>query len=138
MRQRKRPLDISEGWENYLVSSDMSMGNTNNDPFAVYSSWPLTVSPVRNPKPSEFDSPVLRSGTFITAVGLGIELLDPFMFSREEPLSDTADGYLKEILSSPCSKQDERLNGKRTTHMVMTMGSSPPEPGPTKKRRITP
>ena len=141
-RQRKRPLDISEGWENYFVSSDMSMGSTNNDPFAVYSSWLLTedrvVSPAQNPKPSEFDSPILRTGTPTTAVGLGIGLLDPFMFPREEPLSDAADVDLKEILSSPCSKQDERLNGKRTAPMVMTMGSSPPEPGPTKKRRITP
>ena len=143
-RQRKRPLDISEGWENYLVSSsDISVGSTNNDPFAVYNSWPLTedrvVSLVRNPKPSEFDSPVLRSGTLITAVGLGIGLLDPFMFPREEPLSDVADSDLKDILSSPCSKQaHQRLNGKRTAPTVMTVGSSPPEPGPTKKRRITP
>ena len=141
-RQRKRPLDISEAWENYFVSSDMSMGSANNDPFAVYSSWFLTedrvVSPVRNPKPSEFDSPILRTGTPTTAVGLGIGLLDPFMFPREELLSDAADVDLKEILSSPCSKQDERLNGKRTAPMVLTMGSSPPEPGPTKKRRITP
>ncbi|KAF8807502.1 hypothetical protein BYT27DRAFT_6572938 [Phlegmacium glaucopus] len=137
-RQRKRPLDISEGWENYLVSSsDISIGGTNNDPFAVYSSWPLTedrvVSPVRNPKLSEFDSPVVRSGTLITAVGLGIGLLDPFVFPREEPLSDVADSDLKEILSSPCSKQ--AYQRKRT---AMTVGSSPPEPGPTKKRRLTP
>ena len=142
-RQRKRPLDISEGWENCLVSSDTSMSSTNNDPFAVYSSWFLTedrvVSPVRNPKPSEFDSPILRTGTLTTAVGLGIGLLDPFTFPREEPLNDVADVDLKEILSSPCSKQDGRLNGKRTAPMVMTMGSSsPPEPGPTKKRRIIP
>lgn len=141
-RQRKRPLDISEGWENYLVPSDMSMGSTNNDPFAVYSSWLLTedrvVSPIRNPKPSEFDSPILRTGTLTTAVGLGIGLLDPFTFPREEPLSDVADVDLKEILSSPCSKQDERLNGKRMAPIVIAMGSSPPEPGPTKKRRITP
>ena len=141
-RQRKRPLDISEGWENYFVSSDMSMGSTNNDPFAVYSSWLLTedrvVSPERNPKPSDFDSPILRTGTPTTAVGLGIGLLDPFMFPREEPLSDVVDVDLKEILSSPCSKQDERLHGKRMAPMAMTMGSSPPEPGPTKKRRITP
>jgi len=119
------------------------VGSTNNDPFAVYNSWPLTedrvVSLVRNPKPSEFDSPVLRSGTLITAVGLGIGLLDPFMFPREEPLSDVADSDLKDILSSPCSKQaHQRLNGKRTAPTVMTVGSSPPEPGPTKKRRITP
>ena len=130
-RQRKRPLDISEGWENYFVSSDMSMGSAINDPFSVYSSWPLTedrvVSPVRNSKPLEFDSPVLRSGTLMSAVGLGIGLLDPFMFPREEPLSDAADVDLKEILSSPCSKQDER---KRT--------APSPEPGPTKKRRIIP
>jgi hypothetical protein len=142
-RQRKRPLDISEGWENYFVSSDMPLGNINNDPFAVYNSWLLTedrvVSPVRNPKPSEFfDSPIVRTGSPTTAVGLGIGLLDPFMFPREELLSDVADVDLKEILSSPCSKQDERLNGKRTAPMVLTMGSSPPEPGPTKKRRITP
>ena len=141
-RQRKRPLDISEGWENYFVSSDVSLGSINNDPFAVYSSWLLTedrvVSPVRNPKPSEFDSPIVRTGSPTTAVGLGIGLLDPFMFPREELLSDAADVDLKEILSSPCSKQDERLNGKRMAPMVLTMGSSPPEPGPTKKRRITP
>lgn len=141
-QQRKRPSDISEGWENYFVSSDMSLGSINNDPFAVYSSWLLTedrvVSPVRNPKPSEFDSPIVRTGSPTTAVGLGIGLLDPFMFPREELLSDAVDVDLKEILSSPCSKQDERLNGKRAAPMVLTMGSSPPEPGPTKKRRITP
>ena len=141
-RQRKRPLDISEGWESYLVSSsDMTMGSTNNDPFAVYNSWPLiedsVISPVRNPKPSEFDSPVLRSGTLITTVGLGIGLLDPFVLPREEPLSDAADSDLREILSSPCSKQDERLNRKRPVPIVMTMGGSP-ESGPTKKRRVTP
>ena len=141
VRQRKRPLDISEGWENYFVSSDTSLGSINNDPFAVYSSWFLTedrvVSPVRNPKPSDFDSPILRTGSPTTAVGLGIGLLDPFMFPREEPLSDATDIDLKEILSSPCSKQDERLNGKRTAPMLLTMGNSPPEPGPAKKRRIT-
>ena len=141
-RQRKLPLEISEGWENYFVSSDMSLGSINNDPFAVYNSWLLTedrvVSPVRNPKPSEFDSPILRTGTPTTAVGLGIGLLDPFMFPREEPLSDTADVDLKEILLSPCSQQDERLNGKRTAPMVLTLDSSSPEPGPTKKRRIIP
>ena len=140
-RQRKRPFDISEGWENYFVSSDMSLGSINNDPFTVYSSWLLTedrvVSPVRNPRPSEFDSPILRTGSPTSAVGLGIGLLDPFIFPREEPLSDAADVDLKEILSSPCSKQDERLNGKRTAPMVLTMGSSLPEPGPTKKRRTT-
>ena len=140
-RQRKRPLDISEGWENHLISSDMSsMGSANNDPFAVYSSWPLTedrvISPVHNPKPSEFDSPVLRNGTLITAVGLGIGLLDPFTFPREEPSSDAADGDIREILSSPCSKQDERFNGKRTAPMIMTMNSSPH--GPAKKRRTIP
>ena len=104
---------------------------TNSDPFAVYSSWPLTedclVSPVRNPKPLEFDSPVLRSGTLVTS-GLGIGLLDPFMFPPEESLGD-----LKEILSSPCSKQDERLNGKRTAPIVTTVDGSPA----TKKRKIT-
>jgi hypothetical protein len=139
-RQRKRPLDISESWESYLVSSDMPIDGINNDPFAVYSSWPLTedrvVSPVRNPKHSEFDSPVLRSGTLTTAVGLGIGLLDPFIFPREEPLSNAADVDLKEILSSPCSKQDERLDGKRTAPMTMAMGIN--SPGPAKKRRIAP
>jgi hypothetical protein len=139
-QQRRQLLDISEGWENYLVPSDISIDGTNNDPFAVYSSWLLTedrfVSPVRNPKQSEFDSPVLRSGTLTTAVGLGVGLLDPFIFPREEPSSNVADVDLKEILSSPCSRQDERLNGKRTACMVMTMGAN--SPGPTKRRRITP
>jgi hypothetical protein len=134
-------LDISEGWENYFVSSDMSMGSINNDPFAVYSSWLLTedrvVSPLRNPRLSEFDSPILRTGSPTSAVGLGIGLLDPFIFPREEPLSDVAEVDLKEILSSPCSKQDERLNGKRTAPMVLSMGSSLREPGHTKKRRTT-
>jgi len=110
----------------------MCTDGTNNDPFAVYNSWPLTEDrPVRNPKHSEFDSPVLRSGT-LTTVGLGIGLLDPFIFPREEPLSNAADIDL--ILSSPCSKQDEHLNGKRAAPMVMTGTTL----GPTKKRRITP
>ncbi|KDR85094.1 hypothetical protein GALMADRAFT_233715 [Galerina marginata CBS 339.88] len=136
-RQRS---DLSEVW--YSEDSlRRSPSGANSDPFSVYDSWPsigdeTQISPVRLVKaPLEPESPVLRSGALPTVVALGIGLLEPFVFPKEERLKPD----LTDITLSPRLGANPRLEGKRPAVLTNEAGS-PAEVDcpPLKKRRVSP
>ncbi|KAF8912760.1 hypothetical protein CPB84DRAFT_1721577 [Gymnopilus junonius] len=122
--------DLSEAW----FSEDSLAPASSSDPFYIYGSWSTVedspISPVRIPKgPSEPESPVLRNGTLPTVVSLGLGLLEPFTFSKEEPFNSIDADLLQP------EEKVIHLDGKRsaTQESDSQSNTSPP----LKKRRLS-
>ncbi|KAF8198941.1 hypothetical protein BJ912DRAFT_1131885 [Pholiota molesta] len=137
-RQRS---DLSETWfsDSSLDHTSTPLTSTNNDPFSIYDSWVGggRISPVQLPKARpEPDSPVLRCGSSTSSVGLGIGLLEPFVYPTDDTLNTALDIDLKEILTSPdCRKT--RSEGKRSAIHADPSSAIEINP-PLKKRRMSP
>lgn len=110
---QKSISSLSDDWfsESSLLSTGaLCLDNPGNDPFvAIYNPWTnigggSTASPVRAPKSSiEGESPVLRSHTQSTCIGLGIGLLEPFTLPKDannidDLLADEADSDFRKEL----------------------------------------
>ncbi|CAA7266540.1 unnamed protein product [Cyclocybe aegerita] len=130
VEHKRNSSDVSEAWlsENCLAPSSLPVDTSNNDPFSIYDSWPSvggesTISPVRLPRTRlDAESPVLRNGSS-SVVGLGIGLLEPFRYPKDESLSSAVDAELTAILSSPGYGE------------AMSLDEGSPHP---KKRKVSP
>jgi len=139
---RRQRSDVSEEWMSEdAASSSMSLESSSNDPFSLYSSWPSadtpsSISPVRLPRPTlEAESPVLRSGSMTSLIGLG--LLEPFGYRTEVPFSEVMDDDLKDILLSPGAKRASRIEGKRPAALTTEAESVAEDSPPLKRRRMS-
>ncbi|PPQ64417.1 hypothetical protein CVT26_002124 [Gymnopilus dilepis] len=127
-RHNRQSSDLSDVWLSESSLAPPSPG----DPFSL---WPSIedphISPVRISKgPLESESPILRNGSLPTVVALGLGLLEPFTFSKEEPFSSGDTDLLLRAESEMISLENKRP----AMQVIDNPGKTSP---PLKRRRMS-